>query len=265
MKVIHFHRVSSTNTVALDLARREPDPHCLVVRADRQSGGRGQHGRSFASPAGGLYCSLVLCPRLELARLAMVTLAAGVGCCLALEETAALAPRLKWPNDLYLGGRKLAGILTETAPVTAASSSVPVVIGIGMNVNNTASDMPPELREGIVSLRDMTGRSFDLDRLLRNVVLRVREAVRLLENEPAALLARWRQRDCLVGRRIELSSPGRSLRGQALGLADDGRYRLLAADGSEHLVLAGSLRPVPGEGPAGNGATDGCCEPADGV
>ncbi len=252
MKTIHFHRVASTNTVALDLAGREPDLHSVVVRADQQSGGRGQHGRFFASPAGGLYCSILLRPCLELARLSLVTLAAGVGCCLALEKAATVFPRLKWPNDLYLRDRKLAGILTETGAVPSSGAAPPVVIGIGMNVNNLPDDMPPELRGSIISLREVTGRSFALDLLLDTVVRQVLEMVTLLENDQAALLALWRHRDLLVGRSVELTSPGHCLRGRGLGLADDGRYRLLAGDGVEHLALAGSLRPVP-EGGRGHG------------
>ena len=244
LKILHYRRVDSTNTVALDLAGRATGRDPFLVRADQQSGGRGQHGRFFASPAGGLYCSLVLFPHLDPERLSMVTLAAGVGCCRAMEDAASVSPRLKWPNDLYLSGRKLAGILTETGAFSGTGIVPPVVIGIGMNVNTPATDLPTGPAVSAVSLFEVTGRCFDLDLVLDLVVRRVEEAVRLLEKTPGTLLARWRQRDYLVGRHVELILPGRRVRGQALGLAADGRYRLLDDEGCEHRILAGSLRPV---------------------
>ncbi len=244
LKILHYPRLDSTNSLALELAAADPGLHGVVVRADRQRCGRGQHGRVFASPAGGLYCSLILRPHLDIQRLSLVTLAAGVGCCLAVEEVAALQPRLKWPNDLYLAGRKLAGILTETGTITHPVTSPPVVIGIGMNVNTRAADLPPELQKSTVSLLEHTGRRFDPDRLLEVMVRQVMDAVALLEEDPGTLLARWRMRDYLVSRQVELVPADPPILGRALGLAADGRYRILTRDGREHHVLAGSLRLV---------------------
>ncbi len=244
VKAFHYRQVVSTNAIALEIASSDPGLHGAVVRADTQTGGRGQHGRVFASPPGGLYCSIILRPRLDLERLAMVTLAAGVGCCAAVEEETGFSPRLKWPNDLYLADRKLAGILTETGPVALPGGDPAVVVGIGMNVNTPSGRMPGDLRGCTVSLGELAGRCLDLDLLLESVVRQVMAATELLARDPAALLARWRQRDFLVSRRIESLPPAPRLQGVALGIADDGRYRIRTDDGREHLILAGSLRPA---------------------
>ena len=142
-RVLFFHTTASTNDVALALAA-QGDCEGTIVLADQQTAGRGRLGRAWHSPAGnGLYVSLVLRP----ARVpGLLTLAAGVALAEAVEAVTALPPDIKWPNDLLVGRRKLAGILAETA-----SGDVPqVVIGYGINVGRQS--FPPDLSGRATSL-----------------------------------------------------------------------------------------------------------------
>ncbi|NIA04985.1 MAG: biotin--[acetyl-CoA-carboxylase] ligase [Proteobacteria bacterium] len=244
--VVRYPEADSTNFLALELGRQGA-AHGTVVVAGRQTGGRGRAGRCFVSPPGGLYMSVILRPDLALAHLRLVTLAAGVACSMVLEKHG-IAPLLKWPNDLYCGRKKLGGILTETAPYSAAPAGVPfVVVGIGLNVNSLPADFPPPLPDLVTSLSEITHRRHDLDMLRREIVRQLDSLVAGLERNPETLFSLWRQRDFLLGRNISWQDEnGLVVHGTGAGLRPDGRYRLRTPDGLIHPILAGVLKVHPG-------------------
>ena len=241
MEIMSFASLPSTNAHALDLAGRGAQSE-TVVWAREQSAGRGQYRRRFSSPGGGLYFSLILQPDLPPERSSLVTLAAGVGCCLCLERNCGVSPLLKWPNDLYMNGRKLGGILTESLPLVKGLKPT-VVIGIGLNVNSTPSDFPEELISSVTSLLECTHRTFDLRELLESVVDAILCQVRLLEENQDKLLAQWDERDYLKGQSIKWYNGRSILVGIGQGIQSDGRYSLMDASGLHHSILAGTIRP----------------------
>jgi BirA family biotin operon repressor/biotin-[acetyl-CoA-carboxylase] ligase len=154
--------VASTNDVALAWAR-DGAPHGAIVTADAQTAGRGRHGRTWASPPGRhLYLSLVvrLGPGIAVPPL---TLAVGVGLCDGLRALGATAAGLKWPNDVLVGGRKLAGVLCESAGDA-------VVVGIGVNRDGAAADLPPEVAARAITLAEVVGRAVGREDLLAAVL-----------------------------------------------------------------------------------------------
>jgi len=241
--VVRYPEAESTNSLALELGRQGA-AHGTVVVAGRQTGGRGRVGRCFVSPPGGLYMSVILRPDLAPANLRLVTLAAGVACSTVLEKQTGVAPLLKWPNDLYSGRKKLGGILTETAPWSAAPPGVSfVVVGIGLNVNSLPPDFPPPLRDRVTSLSDITHQRYDLDVLRREIVRQLDSLVAGLEQNAAAVLSLWRRRDFLLGKNISWQeADGPVVHGAGAGLHQDGRYLLRTPDGLIHPILAGVLK-----------------------
>lgn len=236
-----FARLDSTNIHALKLAADGAEPG-TVVWALEQVAGRGQYGRTFSSPAGGLYFSLLLRPDLPPERLPLVTLAVGLGCCLCLEQGCGIAPLLKWPNDLYVHGKKLGGILTETlSPVQGRKTTV--VVGIGLNVNSMPSVFSPELAPLITSIKECTGAGRDLRELLERMVGVIEEQAQLLEENQDKLLAQWAQRDYLRGRFIKWYIGDSIITGRGCGLLEDGRYSLCDERGVLHSILAGTVKP----------------------
>lgn len=131
MEWMALTETDSTNRVAKELARQGA-AHGMVVSALRQTAGRGRLGRSFFSPEGGIYLSVILRPQLPPEERTLVTPMAAVAVCRAVEELCGISPRIKWVNDLYLGEKKLCGILCEGAGDA-------VIVGIGLNYT-----MPPE-------------------------------------------------------------------------------------------------------------------------
>jgi BirA family biotin operon repressor/biotin-[acetyl-CoA-carboxylase] ligase len=154
--IVHrLETCASTNDAAREFAR-DGFEEGLVVLADAQQAGRGTHGRSWFSPAGkGLYLSVVLRP--EAGRSALIPLVGGLAVRDAIREVTGLEARLKWPNDVTIEGRKVAGVLSE-ASFTGTHLNF-VILGLGLNVSHGPDDFPPDLRETAGSLLLAAGRA----------------------------------------------------------------------------------------------------------
>jgi BirA family biotin operon repressor/biotin-[acetyl-CoA-carboxylase] ligase len=221
----------STNRVAMEMAENGAR-HGSVVVADAQTAGRGRMGRRWVSPAGkNLYVSLLLRPPVPTVDAPRLALVAGVALADAVEAVGVPAA-LKWPNDLYCGGRKAAGILAEMASDRHGVRHV--VIGVGLNVNVEEDDFPEDLRGTATSLRICAGRAFHrvdvLARLLDAFGTRYAE---FIGGGFASLRDGWDRRDFLRGRRVLLRWQG----GEGWGTADG-------------LDTVGALRFLPDGGPA---------------
>lgn len=149
--VYFFESLPSTNTTAKQLALQGA-PHGTLVVAGQQTAGRGRLGRSFASPPGGLYCSVILRPGIAAPQSIAVTGAAAVAVARALEQLCGIRLGIKWVNDLYLGGKKVCGILTEAAADLETGLVDYLVVGIGLNLTTPPEAFPPEVRPIAASL-----------------------------------------------------------------------------------------------------------------
>jgi BirA family biotin operon repressor/biotin-[acetyl-CoA-carboxylase] ligase len=233
-KVRWFPQVGSTNDVATMLAERGAEEGVVVV-ADQQTAGRGRLGRSWASPPGaGIYMSAVFRPSPRAAGL--LTIAAGVAVADAVAIATGLDVQLKWPNDVYVADRKVAGILAEGAPRY-------VVLGIGINVLPAA--YPPEVARRATSIETELGRPVDRGLLLAECLAAL--AVRYREismKDGRAVLATWRKRAAsTLGRRIEWDAGGQSRLGLVDDIDEDGA--LLVRSGSELIrITSGEVRWV---------------------
>ena len=239
-RIVFFSSIGSTNDVAARLAA-DADPEGTVVIADQQSSGRGRQGRTWFSPPGaGLYVSVILRPgraRQEPARAtALLTLTAGVALSEGVERATGLGPDIKWPNDLLVGSRKLAGILAEG--VTAPSSSLlqSVVLGYGINVG--AANPPPELAARMTSLEQELGRAIDRAAVCAETLAALASRYgELVDSRFDAILDAWRQRaPGSIGRRVKWISNGREWQGTTAGIDDRGALLVRIDDRIERIV-----------------------------
>lgn len=235
----HFRRVGSTNTVARELAAAGA-PHGTVVTATEQTAGRGRQGRTWTAPPGSaLLYSAVLRP-LE-PRHSVLPLAVALAVC---ETAEALRPgvecKVKWPNDIHLEGRKLAGILIEARPQDGWA-----VLGVGLNLTIAAAEFPAELRDRATSLfppssavpyADHSGKRNSGASLVSAGVLSGR-LDDWLEAEAEAVLGAWRRRDALVGREVSWEKGS----GVADGVDERGYLLVRLADGERVALGAGDV------------------------
>ncbi len=234
--------VDSTNTVARDWARSGA-PNGAVVIAESQTHGRGRFGRHWISPPyRNLYLSTVLRSAVPVERFPQMSLLAGVATCEAICEWHAAA--IKWPNDVVIDGRKVAGILAEA---DSDRGQRVVVLGIGVNVNAQREDFPPELRDKAGSLAMALGHSVDRARVAGRLLTHLERRFEQWRDEGFARIAEaWRARSDLLGREIVVQEPGGAVAGRAIDLDDDGALRLRLASGAEHRVVAGDVIRVLG-------------------
>lgn len=239
---IDYHEeLPSTNRRAKELAATGP-PEGLLVLAEKQTGGRGRLGRSWFSPAGsGIWMTLLLKPVILPEEMPMLTLLAAVAVAKAIFVELKLESLIKWPNDLYLDGRKISGILAETAggKITAgktgdAREAGYLLLGIGINVNQVSTDFPNDLREKAGSLRISLGAPVERGTLLRRcLAILEEEYVHACEKGFARILAYCRQYSSTLGRRVEVIDGDRRYRGKAVAIRDDGSLELQLNDHGE--------------------------------
>ena len=173
----------------------------------------------------------------------MVTLAAGLGCRDALAQQCGLIGQIKWPNDLYCSGKKIAGILTEYCMPAAENSEGAVIVGVGLNVNNRNSDFPVELQALLSTVRDCSGREQNMAALLWAVVAGICQRVEQLVEDRGRFLAQWQEADYLSGRSVQHLLRDTLLgAGIGLGIDDQGRYLFRQEDGQVRTVLGGQLK-----------------------
>lgn len=238
---LHYYPcVDSTNTRAKAMAAAGA-PHGTVLVADCQTAGRGRLGRSFLSPAGsGIYLSVILRPGCRPDRLMHLTCAVAVAMCDAVEKAVGLRPGIKWINDLVIGTRKVAGILTELSVDTAGSVGY-AVVGIGINCAQRQTDFPPELREIATSLAQETDHPIDRPRLAAAMIEALWQMDRTLLTGRAAAMARYRT-DCVtLGREVCVHRSDGVERGTALDVAEDGALLVRFSDGRTEAVNAGEV------------------------
>jgi len=234
-----FDVLESTNSEAKRLARQGA-PEGTIVLAESQSQGRGRLKRLWASPPGkGLYFSVILRPPIPLRWGPRITPVAGVALAAALQEIG-ITPRLKWPNDVMLGRRKVAGILTEASCGENAISFV--VVGIGINVNTDLEDFPTSIRNLATSVRLSTGKAISRVRLLQTLLYQLEQWYeRLCQGSFATALETWRHYEMTLGRRVEVSLPESSLVGVAEDIDSDGALLVRDKGGGLHRILVGDV------------------------
>jgi len=231
--------VESTQTIAFDLATQGVADRTVVV-AEHQTAGRGRRGHHWQDePGSALLCSIIVRSSLPLARRSLLSLTAAVSVAEALAEVASVDARLKWPNDVLVNGRKIAGILLESR---SSAESAPTVVGIGVNVGQ--SRFVPELAGVATSIALECGRAVPREELLEALLDHFDAWRERLERDGFdPVRERWLMLAETIGRNVRVDG----LRGLAVGLDDDGALLLRDADRT-HRVVAGSATTCDGAG-----------------
>ncbi|MFK7821237.1 MAG: biotin--[acetyl-CoA-carboxylase] ligase [Planctomycetaceae bacterium] len=224
-RVEHHAVVDSTNTLALQrLADGTETP--FLISADQQTAGRGRSGNSWWSPPGAIMMTLVLERTESAAELPPYSLVVGLAVRDALQ---ALSPdvdlKVKWPNDVYLQDRKVCGILVEVPP----NNRTRLVIGIGVNINNSVMSAPDELRQRVVSMRDIHGHTFCRTTVLANIVNAVQTEVLNLDSEK--LCERWSEHCWLTSKLVGITRGERTDEGICQGINNTGALMLQQSNG----------------------------------
>jgi len=235
-----FQQTTSTSDVMEKLAR-DGVHEGMVVFAESQTRGRGRLGRAWVSPPGqGLWFSVLLRPPLRPQAITRVTVAAAVAITRAIRMELPLRPEIKWPNDIMLHGRKIAGVLTELSG--ELDSVRHVSLGIGVNVNLTAQDLPRDVRETATSLRLALGRTVDRPALAAALLRELDAAyAALLDDRFEELADEWSEQCTTLGRNIAVIAGNRRITGRAEALDDEGALLLRTQHGHLERIVGGDI------------------------
>lgn len=221
-RIHYFERLASTMDKARELARKGA-AHLSVVIAGTQEKGRGRLDRAWLSDPGGLYFTLVLRPELPAVHSTRLMFAASLELALVLRETYGVDARLKWPNDVLVGGRKICGMLSQ---MEAEGEWVRFVnLGIGINVNNEPATLVPQA----VSLKTLLDRPIARGELLRQFLDRFE--ARLANGLGERLIGDWKALCATLGKTVRIVTPRRQVQGKALDLDGHGALILAQDDG----------------------------------
>jgi BirA family biotin operon repressor/biotin-[acetyl-CoA-carboxylase] ligase len=235
--IVYRDSVGSTQAIAMALAEKHEDAAGTVVIAEQQSSGRGRLKRKWLSPRGGIWISIVIKPAIPTAASTMLPFVAALAVCDAVRQVTGLPAALKWPNDVMLKGKKVAGILLD---LSAEAETVNyAVIGIGINANVDASKIKidREGRPAITSLKEELGRDTSRLQLVAALLEKLEQFYVILEEGgPASIVAEWKKRSDMLGKKVSVVQQGRTLEATAQDVGDDGSLVLKTATGTASVV-----------------------------
>ncbi|MCY7376061.1 MAG: biotin--[acetyl-CoA-carboxylase] ligase [Pyrinomonadaceae bacterium] len=239
LTILRFDSLDSTNTEALNQARRGADEGLCVV-ARRQTAGRGRHGRVWISEKdAGLYFSLVLRPKIENKFLPLITLMTAVAVFDVLTELYELKPDIKWANDVHVFDKKISGILAEMTETPKGSA---IIVGIGINLKS--SNFPPELKDSATSIEAETGAAPNVEKLLESLTEKLAYFYQMLENDGGAgkIRREWAARSSyFADKRVSVKLANESFAGTTRGIEENGALRVETDDGEIKIVQAGDV------------------------
>jgi BirA family transcriptional regulator, biotin operon repressor / biotin---[acetyl-CoA-carboxylase] ligase len=238
-EILVFEETASTNEVIEHLAKSGAREG-LVVFAESQTRGRGRRGRAWASPRGkGLWFSVLLRPTLPTSAASRITVAASVAVARAIRQNCGVDARIKWPNDVMVNGKKMAGILTELR--AEADEILLAILGIGIDVNCQREDFPGELGDIATSLELETGSAQDRVALAAQVLIALDECYQTALTNFEMIVDEWAKLCTTVGRQIVVTMGQNRIEGFAQALDSDGALLLRRDSGQIERILGGDV------------------------
>lgn len=230
--IIHKASVPSTQPIAHDLAR-ENKPHGTVIIAEEQTAAKGRMNRPWQSPKGtGIWLSMILRPEIMPHQAPQLTLLTATVLAEVIYEETNVSPQIKWPNDILIAGKKIAGILTE---MQAEQDQIQyVVLGFGMNVNQEEQDIDPDLRDRATSIRIATEKKWDRTKMIQRILERFEQTYDLYLREGfSQIKKKWENFGFKVGQKISLTMQDEKVTATFIGISHDGALIIENANGEK--------------------------------
>lgn len=239
-RILYLEEVASTQDEAGEAARSGVEEGVVVI-SERQTRGRGRKGRLWASPSReGVYFSAILRPNLRPSQIVQIPLIAGVAVCKGIRRVTPLEPRIKWPNDITIDGRKVAGILAE---MSCDMDTVDhIVVGIGVNVNTQCSLLPDPAREIATSLAEKCGEYVSRVKLVQSILTELDALYStFLASGFNALRGEWKAMDNTIGSWVEVRDVNDEIRGKALDIDGEGFLLVRKENGDVKKIISGDV------------------------
>jgi BirA family biotin operon repressor/biotin-[acetyl-CoA-carboxylase] ligase len=238
----HFFEIASTNDLAKEIASIGAQEGTTII-AETQTQGRGRLGREWVSPAGGLWFSIILRPKLNVKDIPKLTLITSLAVAKTISQLLNLKTKVKWPNDVLIKTKKVCGILTEAN--TREKTINFVVIGIGINANIELHSLPPQIRENATSLKQELKREINREQLLQVLLEKMEHYyLMLLKGKFDLILKEWKTLCDFLGSHVEVTTLKEKIEGVAIDIDKNGALIIKLQDGTLRRVLSGDVSLV---------------------
>jgi len=236
-KIYHFGEVDSTNDIAKELALGSDEG--TVVIAETQKRGRGSFGKSWFSPKGGIWLSIILKPQISPTQIPLLTFASGIAVCKTIRKLK-LNARVGWPNDVLIDNKKVCGILSEAGLNGKVNY---VVVGIGINANVDIEAFPEDLKSHATSLKQELGKEISNE----DVIQRIFDEMETVYNnfkkgDLTGILREWKRLSCTIKKKVKIRWANETIEGKALDIDKDGALIVRLKNGTIKKVTAGECR-----------------------
>ena len=233
-----YKEVSSTNTVARFLSLNDAKNGTVVI-SEKQTKAKGRSGKSWESPLGGVWLSIILNPNVDHSKIPLITLATGVAVAKTLENIGVEDPEIKWPNDIMINGKKVCGILTEA--VAKFNTIESVIIGVGIDANLDVEQFPEDLQEGTTTLKEVLGREGNENSLIKTFLEEFEKiSEQFIHEGYEDILKEWRKRSYSIGKIVEVREPFNTYYdAYVIGIGKEGALVVEKIDGTLEKVISG--------------------------
>ncbi|MDC0155316.1 biotin--[acetyl-CoA-carboxylase] ligase, partial [Nitrosopumilus sp.] len=238
----YYDSIDSTQTEALKIAN-ESNKEGTIIIAEKQTGGKGRSGRKWVSPKGGIWFSIILHPKFDISNVTLFPIASSLALSNAIEKTCKITTELKWPNDLTIKGKKLAGMLVDAS--LESNKIENLVLGVGINFEVNSKEIEKALKNtpnfyGVTSLSDQKNKIKPIQ-LIQSFLLELEKIYEQLNNnQRRKIVSKWTERSSTIGKKIEVDTYQGKIKGDAIKIDDDGG--LVVKDvGKTNKIFAGDI------------------------
>ena len=238
----YFDSIDSTQNQALKMAEDIVNNGAVIVAA-KQTGGHGRSGRRWISPKGGIWISIILHPTFDISITTLFPIASALALSIAIEKTFSIQPELKWPNDLTIKGKKVAGMLVD---VSLESNKIEnLVLGVGINFDVNAKQIEKSLKGtpnfyGVASLSDQK-QNIKPIQLVQTFLVELEKIYKSLNaKQTKKIISEWTARSSTIGKNVELNTSDSKIKGKAIKIDDDGAL-VVSENNKSHRIIAGDI------------------------
>ena len=238
----YFDSIDSTQSQALKMANESKNSGTIVI-AEKQTGGRGRSGRKWISPKGGIWFSIILHPKFDISNTTLFPIAASLALSNAIEKTCSVSTELKWPNDLTIMGKKLAGMLVDAS--FESNKIENLILGVGINFDVNTKEIEKILKKtpnyyGVSSLNEQKNKCKPIE-LIQSFLSELEQVYEELNsNQTNKIISKWTKKSSTIGKKIEIDTNDGKITGEAIKIDNDGGL-LIKDKGKTHKVIAGDV------------------------
>jgi BirA family transcriptional regulator, biotin operon repressor / biotin---[acetyl-CoA-carboxylase] ligase len=238
-KIYYFDTIDSTQNFALKLALK-PHENGSIVISEQQTRGRGRQNKKWASPKGGIWLSILLKPNFEISQASLFPMLTSLALAISIEKVLRLRPKLKWPNDLTLDDKKVAGILVDASIESNQIDYLVIGVGINFKIQPSAITRIVKNSKNFYGITTLVGKKEKSDPvpLLQEFLYELEQLYnKLIAGNLHGIKSEWEKRSSTIGRKVKISSPNGEIKGKAVGIDNDGALLILSKGKTQRLLV----------------------------